>query len=980
MYLKSIKMLGFKSFADKITLDINNGITCVVGPNGSGKSNIVDAIRWVLGESSVKQLRGNDKMSDIIFNGSKSRGPMNRASVSITFDNSDHYLHTEFNEVEIKRVMFRDLENEYYINNTKVRQKDILDLFMDTGASKSSYNIISQGTIENIVSSKPLDRRVILEEAAGVLKYKKHKEDTLKKLDKTKDNLSTIDLLISEVETTLKPLEEQSILARKYNEYKESLSNLEISLIVSDIKNINEEYQKLKLRSNEISLKVEELNTLINKKTADSGVLKLANLNLENNIDKLQNDIRVLEKELNELSSKKIVLSERRKYEVGSDTLKTNIINLKEEILKLENNLNTSKVEIETLKEKENSISNKISNIDNEELKYKNTMYSYNNELNLNNKKILEYKNKIEIINNNLLEGVGIPFSVKSILNNPRLTGVINIVSKLININDNYSIAIDASLGASSNYIVCLNTDSIKSCINYLKSGKYGKAYFLPLDIIKPKYIDTTTLDTLKNTDGFIDIASNLVKYDNTYDNIIKNLLGNTIIVKDMDSLKVISKMINYKYKVVTLEGEVSFSGGLIMGGASNKDSNNSIKLKHDLNEYSKELDKLNLTNKTLEEHINSIQGKLDNLNIERDTLNKDNIVIKETINRKNISYNELLNTLNSKKQEISDNNNILNDTTDKELDNINTKYYEINTKLEELNLKLNSLKDKYNTSKEDIEELELEIKQSNTEYNKLNNEYQNNEVLFGKWDVKLDSYLLTLNEDYSMTYEKALTLVDLSIDIDMTRLKVNKLKANIKDLGEVNLGSIAEYDRVNERYTFLNNQRNDLVNSVNELESAIKSLDNVMKDRLNDAYINVNREFGIVFNKLFRGGEAKLVLTDPDNILETGVDIVAQPPGKKLSSISLFSGGERTLTAISLLFAILNVRTLPFVILDEVEAALDDANVDVFGKYLETRKEESQYIIITHKKKTMEYADTLYGITMQEEGVSKLVSVKLTD
>ena len=346
MYLKSIKAVGFKSFADKIELDIKDGITCIVGPNGSGKSNILDAVKWVLGEQSVKSLRGSGSMSDVIFNGSKSRSPMSRASVALTIDNSNHYLKSEFNEIEVKRVVYRSGENEYYLNNTKVRLKDITDLFIDSGASRDAYNIISQGTVEDIVSSKPEARRVIIEEAAGVLKYKKHKEESLRKLEKTKDNLNTINLLISELETSLEPLRIQSIKAKKFNEYKDNLKTLEIALIVNDIKKINLEYNKLKTRNEELKSLIEELNAKVSKDTATLEVNKLSNLEVEGALNKLNQILVDLERLIADTNAKKTLILERKKLNSNNDITLNNVLNLKEEVLSLEKNINSLEEEI----------------------------------------------------------------------------------------------------------------------------------------------------------------------------------------------------------------------------------------------------------------------------------------------------------------------------------------------------------------------------------------------------------------------------------------------------------------------------------------------------------------------------------------------------------------------------------------------------------------------------------------------------------
>ena len=847
MYLKSIKAVGFKSFADKIELDIKDGITCIVGPNGSGKSNILDAVKWVLGEQSVKTLRGTGSMSDVIFNGSKSRSPMSRASVALTIDNSNHYLKSEFNEIEVKRVVYRTGENEYYLNNAKVRLKDITDLFIDSGASRDAYNIISQGTVEDIVNSKPEARRVIIEEAAGVLKYKKHKEESLRKLEKTKDNLNTINLLISELETSLEPLRIQSIKAKKFNEYKDNLKNLEIALIVNDIKKINLEYNKLKARNEELKSLIEELTAKINKDTATLEVSKLSNLEVESTLNKLNQNLVELERQIADTNAKKTMILERKKLNSNNDATLNNVLNLKEEILSIGKNINSLEDEIKALNSKKDELKTTLDSIDNEELILRKNYVTESNEYNRKNKELLELNNKIDILNNNILNEVNIPLPVKSILNNPRLKGIYNTVGKLLTFDDAYMNAIETTLGASINYLVVDNETSVKQAINYLKEQRLGRATFLPLNIIKPKYLDSNIIDSLKNTTGFIDTAINLVKYDKAYDNIMQNLLATTIIVKDIDALNSIAKHLNYKYKVVSLDGDISYAGGSISGGAK-KNSNSILKDRY-------ELTKLETNKVNLETNIRVIDTKINTLNQEQEAIknkknkvNNEYIELKETINRKNISLAELQSNYKDKENTIKNNEAILNNTVDIELDNILKSYYELNGKKDNLLRTIKDYKEKLETARGDLAELELNIKNKNHNLNKYNSEFNNNEITLGKYDVKLDNYLLTLNEEYTMTYEKALHEIDTNIDIETTRLQVSKLKSSIKDLGEVNLGSIAEFERVNERYTFLTTQKDDLVKSIEELETAIASLDEIMKERFKATFASVNMEFQKVF------------------------------------------------------------------------------------------------------------------------------------
>ncbi len=977
MYLKSIRANGFKSFADKTELDINEGITGIVGPNGSGKSNVVDAIRWVLGEQSVKALRGDNSMIDCIFAGSKTRSPLNRAWVSLTFDNTDHYLNSEFNELEIKRVVYKTGENEYYINNTRVRLKDITDLFLDSGAGKESFNIISQGAVADVVNSKPEERRVIFEEAAGVLKYKKRKEESLRKLDKTNENLARVNLLIDELLTTLEPLKEQSIKAKEYLDYKQQLESIDISLITNDITKINKDYQNTKERIEVIKKELDNLNLSSNTDTGKEEQLKLEVLKLDEEIDKKNNELTNIINELSELQSKKQIAIEREKYKVDDSKLENNLISLKEEIHNLNNTIKTNTKELNNLKieldTKQLNNIELISKYDEKKTKYNNTI----NNINILNREILNLNNKIDILKDNINNDNKSPFSVKSVLNNIRLKGIHGILSKLINTNEKYITAIEIALGANNNVIVVENEKSAKEAINYLKENKLGRATFFPLNIIKGRTINYEDLSIARKIDGYIGTGEELVKYDSQYKEIILNQLGNVLVVDNIDTLNKLAKELNYKYKIVTLEGEIIYSGGAITGG--NIKSNSLLNQKNELEQLERELESKKKELSKQEELSTKINKELNTLSTNLENNQKEVIILTETYNQKENTLQELNTKLDNKNNELEGTTNLKNGTTQKEIDNILKEYYEIDNKKTELENEITKLKSNKNDLNNQILELEHNYREQNSKITSKQNELKLEEIKLGKMDVKLDNLLLNLNENYNMTYERASSEYILDIDEDTARLTVNNLKVKIKNLGEVNTGSISEYERLNTRYEFLTKQRDDLSTSINSLLHVIEEMDEIMKDKFQETFDKIKEEFSIVFKKLFKGGEGILELTT-DDLLSTGVEIQALPPGKKLNSIGLLSGGEKTLTAIALLFSILNVKPVPFVVLDEVEAALDDVNVSAFGEYLLSKKDKSQFIIITHKKKTMEYADVLYGITMQESGVSKIVSVKLED
>lgn len=977
MYLKCIRANGFKSFADKIDIEVNRGITGIVGPNGSGKSNVVDAVKWVLGEQSVKALRGASSMSDVIFAGSKSRSAQTRASVSLVFDNTDHYLNSEFNEIEIKRVVYKSGDNEYYINNSKVRLKDITDLFLDSGAGKESFNIISQGAVADVINSKPEDRRVIFEEAAGVLKYKKRKEEAFRKLDKTNENLARVNLLIDELLVTLTPLKEQSEKAQKYLDFKGELENIEIALIANDIEKLNDNYLKVKDRVKYLTDEVEKLNLSNTSDSSKVEELKLESLKLDNVIEQKNNNIVKLTQEIADLQSKKQITVERQKYEIDGDKLQENILSLKEEVMSLLNNINSFTNEVDLLKRDLETKQLKSMELIKQNELNKNKRKAIISDIDKENRDILHLNNKIEILIENINSDTKLPYSVKNVINNIRLSGIYGVLGKLIDVPEKYVTAIEASLGANSNVVVVENEIAAKEAINYLKENKLGRATFFPISIIKPRNVLYEDLTKLKGIDGFVGTADSLVKSDELFKNIILNQLGNVIVVKDIDTLIKVGKIINYKYKIVSLDGEIQYSGGAMTGGTL-KNGSSVINQKYELEELKKSLNDKKENLDSLEEKLKNINSDLEKNSVSLESNQRDVVLLTEQVQVKNDHLKNLKVMYDTKNNELSGVQNKTDNTLDKQLNEIVNELYEKIAEKDKDSKELDHLKKRKSDLSTEIADYEKVYRDMNSKITSKQNELKLEEIKMGKMDVKLDNLLMMLSENYSLTYEKARADYELDIDEETARITVNNLKAKIKSLGDVNTGSIAEYNRLNDRYTFLTSQKNDLDSSVTSLLSVINEMDELMKSRFVETFNKISVEFKDVFRKLFKGGEGVLELTNPDDILTTGVEISALPPGKKLNSIALLSGGEKTLTAIALLFAILNVKPVPFVILDEVEAALDEANVDAFGSYLLTRKDKSQFIIITHKKRTMEYADALYGITMQESGVSKLVSVKL--
>lgn len=979
MYLKSIKAYGFKSFADKTEINFGPNINGIVGPNGSGKSNVVDAVRWVLGEQSIKSLRG-ESSTDIIFSGSKSRKPLNSASITLVFDNSDLYLPIHYTEVSVRRVMYRSGENEYYLNNEKCRLKDITNLLTDSGADKESFNIIGQGKIDEILSTKPEERRLVFESAAGVLKYKKRKLEAIKKLERTNQNVARVNDILRELEMNILPLERQSRDAKKYLEYKEELTSIEISLMAHDIQMYNHQSGELKTKID--ALKDELVTLSSNHSSYDIELLEKKDKvkALEVEINQNQNTLIELTKNIEKIDADVRILKERKKYsEESNQDITENMIQLKENIMKLDLSLNEVKNDFDKYQELLKEIQKQEIEVEQkyQELVSKKNQIMSSLEQKTRDKNTIQYR--MEYLENNIQNDNSLPSSIKNILNNRRFNGAHNVIGKLIDIPKNYQTAISIALGGAANYLVVDSSRDAKEMVFYLKENKLGRATFFPIDTIKSRVIDETFLQRIRSMEGFVGVASSLVEYEEVYREIIQNQLGNVIIADNLDHANLISNVVMRRYKVVTLDGQQVNVGGSITGG-SVKVVHNFIQDKYELEAKKLELVSINNQVKDLELKLKEVTKEIqlqEQLGYASKTRIRD---LEEQINKMIKTRDSLLQEKEKYVRETKDMESISNHHVDSELESLLSMYYSAIENRDNMKAIIEKLKSQKMMLEQNITEIEELSKQDNYYINKTEKNLKELEIKLNTTNIRLDNLLISLGEEYNMTYEAAKEKYQLELEEEVARSKVKELKSLIKELGYVNVDAIEEYERVKERYDFLSSQREDLKQAEDTLLEIIQEMDDVMKTKFASTFEAIRVEFKKVFREMFHGGEAELVLTDPDNILETGIEIQAVPSGKNLKSLSLLSGGEKTFTAISLLFAILNVRPVPFCLLDEVEAALDDANVESFGNYLYKYRDKTQFILITHKKKTMEFADILYGITMQESGVSKLVSVRLED
>lgn len=1187
MFLKSIELQGFKSFADRIVLHFNKGLTAVVGPNGSGKSNISDAVRWVLGEQSVKSLRGS-KMEDVIFAGTQHRKPLGFAQVSLLIDNTDRTLPIDFSEVTITRRVYRSGESEYFINKTPCRLKDINELFMNTGVGKDGYSIIGQGRIDEILSTRPEDRRAIFEEAAGIMKYKVRKKEAERKLESTSQNLLRIDDIIHELESQLEPLREQADKARKYLELSNELKALEVALYLDSIEKSREKIEEIDAQFKKVEKDILEEKSLLEEKIRenrgkterleklkkDLEAQRAELVELDKNIDQLNSQIKLDEEKIsnielnNEASSHDVDELKSRLKMLEADIEKKNVrlsaldrdrekyvellYNAEEKLADILSRLDESEKRIELMKQevmdkldilsecrtKYNSLKNEkesfsvrqkkleteinrvVLELDNERMKlehgqnevkdYRDALEAKKEEINGSEKTLLNLRKDLDELRTNqsklmselqaaksrsrILKDMensleGYNQSVKAILKACREKdgfgdGIYGALAQLIDVRENFETAIEVSLGQALQNIVTRDEYTAKNAIAYLKHNNLGRATFLPVSSIKPRYLDTDTVKRLANEKGYLGLASDMVECASEFRDIISNLLGRTVVVDNIDNGIELARKYQYGFRIVTTEGEVFNPGGSLTGGSQPaktssllsrnriireldekiaalnvriqeiekncEDKANEInKLEENIRVLQKEHQDLELTVLREEQRILSIKGKIEELksrqemlyaekkelgknieSIEEEILNENNRILEieqkiaelkatieenqmkrkeeqaerdavhNDINNYKVSVNSILESmdqireslrnLSEEKRQIEAGINKRIQEQAKNRDRIESLKSEINglsEKISELNeiktgkiIKIESLSEEVNILEEEVSGMVEVVSAHNSNIQVLQDQCSRLEVRKAKLETELEAVQNRLWDEYELTWGTAQEYKMEITNMKQHQARVNELKTEIREMGPVNVSAIEDYSKTKERYSFMVKQRDDLVKSEEKLNRIIREMLSIMKKQFMEEFQRINRNFNEVFRELFDGGRAEVVLEDPEDILECGIEIIAQPPGKKLQNMMLLSGGERAMTAIALLFAILKLRPAPFCILDEIEASLDDANVYKFAEYIKKLADTTQFIVITHRKGTMEASDALYGITMQEHGVSSVVSLKLGD
>src|SRR5690625_4879480 len=1179
MYLKRLESVGFKSFAERINVDFVPGVTAVVGPNGSGKSNITDAIRWVLGEQSIKSLRGA-KMEDIIFQGSDTRKPLNFAEVTLVLDNESHTLPLNYEEVSVTRRVYRSGESEFYINKQTCRLKDIIDLFMDSGLGREAFSIISQGKVEEILSSRAEERRVMFEEAAGVLKYKQRKKKAEFKLSETEDNLNRIEDIIYEIEQQINPLQEQAETAKTYQKLSTDLKQQEVSLLVTEIEQLHTEWETI-LHELEVEQATEiEMKTTIQKQEATIESDRQSIQVMHDKIEALQSKLVAITQEVEHCEGKKRVLHERLKHfsenkekiesqkaatKQQTERLTTELTEESDHLKKLKENRQKMKSEIDQLESKltvkVDDITNLIEEQKAEYIEYLNKQAVKRNEKQaidqqlqkmhgtkqqqekktenllverdaLSNQKkeyhadlkqqeeaqhkleqsiqnlksdLTTERDRLDAAQRNLSKGQqmiaqltsrkdmleemkedfqGFFHGVKSVLKareQEKLQQIHGAIIEFIDVPQQFVTAIETVLGGQAQHVVVDDEQAARKAINWLKQTHNGRATFLPMSSMKPRFITTDMQAKVKGHDGFIGVAAELIQNEPQYEQIVQYLMGNVIIAKTLKDANTIAALCNRRYRVVTLDGDVVNPGGSMSGGAKKNKKQSLFTREQDLQDMTKKLqtyeEKAHQLKARVEhdkQHIQSMETKLgeseQSLSNNQASLNE----IRHRYKQAELSLDSINDQLHSQKQnneqqakdedelkaQKTEINATLTDikqqlaTIQSEIDQLTEQetnfeseksavqntLHQFQVKLAEQEERIRNQQDKTNELKQQLDEARKQYDRQQTELVELHSiqqteettaemeqliqektaekqsvteqiqtnrserlnktqmmedktreikevtkqhdiflkKIQEKEVKANRLDVDLENKLSQLQTDYTITFEKARDTFGKTDDVETTNKQVNRLKQSIQELGTVNIGAIDEFERLSERYTFLTEQQTDLVEAKQTLYDVIAEMDAVMNKNFSETFAHISKEFTIVFKALFGGGKAELNLTDPSNMLDTGIDIIAQPPGKKLQHLGLLSGGERALTAIALLFAILRVRPVPFCVLDEVEAALDEANVSRFAQYVKLHSKNTQFIVITHRKGTMEEADVLYGVTMAESGVSRFVSVKL--
>lgn len=966
MFLKRIELQGFKSFADKTVIQFDQDITGIVGPNGCGKSNVNDAIRWVLGEQSVKSLRSGTNMSDIIFSGSEYRKPVNMARVTLVFDNSTRVFDSDFDEIEITRQILRaNNEASYFINKTPCRLKDINDLVMDTGLGKDSLSIITQGNISSFADAKPEDRRSLFEEAAGVAKYKKRKKVSLSKLEQTKENLDRLQDILDELERQIGPLEKQAKKAEKYISLREKLSKIEISVLVEDIDQYNE-------KINQINKELFDIQAMHTSENAEL-------LKQETRLESIRKEMYALDKQINELQGKytkameenyqlerrKIEQDEKRKYMLK-------VADKKARQKEIQAMLEEARFEYQDrhqrLMQTQQDLNNRRNIVNDLKTKISKARYESDQANNI----LTQLQNRRQVLENMMKQPFAHQQGVRSVMQAKNsLSGVYGVVSELLIAHTDKALAVNAALGGSIYQIITKNEADARNAISFLKRNRSGRATFLPLSVCHPRKMNEQVITIASTSPGFLGFASECVDCKEIFDPVKERLLGNVIVVDTLQNANETAKRLRYAYKIVTLDGDIVHTGGSMTGGVT-KNQSTPVTMRQELDTINSKIEGQKIKANSCLNETDILTQKLQKENDTIVTLQIELAKLENIYATKKAKYDSILAEYQELGVDIEENAELAQD-------DLVVQMSKMHAVLDSLSLEIQSLRQSRFDKGNDAEQLENQIRLVRREMNSKQSQIHNYEMEIVKVKTQLENALNRLSTDYEMTYEYALTKKE-DVEIESAKEEVIQLRQAISRLGNVNLDAPNEYKDVKERFDFMTSQKEDLEKASQQILAAIDEMDQTMINQFTEMFNKINAELDGVFKAMFGGGRASLSMVDPDDVLNTGIDIDVQPPGKMVKNIQTFSGGEKALIAISVLFAILKARTMPLCIFDEVEAALDQANVERFARYLSHYRGQSQFIAVTHRPGTMEQCDTLYGVTMQKDGVSKVLKVQLKD
>lgn len=998
MYLKALEIQGFKSFPEKTTLTFENNITGIVGPNGSGKSNISDAILWVMGEQRTKTLRGS-KMEDVIFGGTAKRTPLSYAQVTLLMDNTDHLFDLDTSEVSISRRYYRSGDSEYYINKEQVRLKDINSLLMDTGLGRDGYSVIGQGRISEIISNKSADRREVMEEAAGISRFRYRKEDAERKLQKTEENLVRVNDKIEELELQVEPLRRQSEVAKKYLQIHDVLRIKEISAWMASLDKLRDNSDAVNSSYEEAKEKLAQAHAELDALYASSDSLleRMHQKDMEaddarEKLSQVQNDISANDAE------RAVIETNIRNAFASIERMKGDISNSEQRATEIREQIDTNEQLIRDLEaenienqEKLDSANNIIRGCDMKIQSRQATVDSLQKKQTSLQVESRSMDSRIQLLSAMEKEFQGYSNAVRTVMKEAShkvLKGIHGPVASLIKAEDQYALAIETAMGGAMQNIVVSTQNDGRSAIELLKREDSGRATFLPIDVIRGNALtDLPTQDK-----GFVGLAYDLVSYDKQYDGIIANLLGRTIVAQTLADAIRMSKNNSNRLRIVTLDGQLINAGGSMTGGSYVRNAG-MLSRANELERLKQ--DKIVIENNILKntKELDEATSELQSVQYQRSMAVEDQISIQNLITSnvsKSSATSSAISQLKALLQAITGDSESRRNAIETE----ETRVAGMKQQLESLEKKNSTLQQRLSHWKDEIKKIvdtkmDLEGKRNQTDRSvqDSNKELLNLERSVAKLeqkkvaaDMEEKQLLDKLWDNYELSYTSAQEIRQPLDSLQKTNKEIADLRRQLGALGTPNLGAIEEYERVSERYNFLTSQRDDIDKSKKELLVIISDITSEMETVFIDKFNQINKAFQETFLELFGGGKAALVLEDEDHVLDCGIEIQVQPPGKALSSLSLLSGGEMAFVAIALYFAIIKVRPTPFCVMDEIEAALDESNVLRYADYMRKYSKHTQFIVITHRRGTMENTDFLYGVTMQEKGVSKVLALSMEE